>query len=180
MNEEQMHARHLAELGFLQDVLNELDYTSQLIEKSNETPYHTLVVKLEPVQGRHGASQLALNFYPLADEEFTDTLFLQYFIALPLRPTDATRGNVLELMVDINNRLVVGHVGLSSGESQAHFRYVQPLPSDELVTTEKIANVLLLVTYSPQLFQDALREVADGSMTPGAAKQKLAEAFGPV
>jgi hypothetical protein len=184
MDEATLHAAQRRDLGFLGDAVSQLGYEARIIERSAEMPYHTLVVDLPPTDPGEAMYQLGLTFYPIADEELAGTLFLQYFISLPITPTAATRPALLELAADINNRLVVGTVGLTEGSpaaggglGQAHFRYVQALPASEPITAERVADVLLLVTYSIRLFDTALAGVANGSLTVDAARAQIVAAY---
>ena len=114
MTSESVHARHLVELGFLQDAVRELGMRSTLIERSNDVAYHTLLVSLAAdAKGRE--RQLALNYYPLEDEEFEDTLFLQYFIGLSTEVKQATLPAIREFLPAINNKVVIGHFGITEG-----------------------------------------------------------------
>jgi len=185
MDEATLHAAQRRDLGFLGDAVTELGYDARIIERSPEMPYNTLLVDLPPTDDGEAPYQLAMTFYPIADEEFAGTLFLQYFIALPITPSAATRAGVLEVAADINNRLVLGSVGLTQGDpaaggglGQAHFRYVQALPAKEPITSERVGDVLLLVAYSIRLFDSALAAVASGSLAVEAAKAQVAAAAG--
>jgi hypothetical protein len=184
MDEATLHAAQRRDLGSLRDAVTQLGYDARIIERSADMPYHTLVVDLPPIDDGEAPYQLGLTFYPIADEEFAGTRFLQYFISLPATPTAATRAGLLELAADINNRLVVGSVGLTQGNpaqggglGQAHFRYVQALRSDEPITAERVGDVLVLVAYSIRLFDAALAGVADGSLTVDAARAQIVAAY---
>jgi hypothetical protein len=172
MSQDEMHARHLVELGFLEEAITSLDMAAQLIEKSDQIDYHTLLVELEPdSQGR--PRQLALNFYPVDESQLEDTLLLQYFVALPIELPETALPDIRQLLPDINNKVVLGHFGLTAGQPQLHFRYVQALPADDVITREKVANILTLVTYTPLLFQDVLEQVALGALAPVDALAKI-------
>lgn len=172
MTDESVQARHLVELGFLEDAIRELGRRTQLIERSKDVAFHTLLVELD-ADSKGRARQLALNYYPLEDEEFSDSLFLQYFIGLSTRVKPDALAAVLELLPAINNKVVLGHIGITEGTTQLHFRYVQALPADEVMEQEKIANVFTLVSYTPVLFDELLESVASGDMTVNEAKGKL-------
>ena len=172
MTSESVHARHLVELGFLQDAVRELGMRSTLIERSNDVAYHTLLVSLAAdAKGRE--RQLALNYYPLEDEEFEDTLFLQYFIGLSTEVKQATLPAIREFLPAINNKVVIGHFGITEGTTQLHFRYVQALPSEEVIDKDKVANVLTLASYTPVLFDDVLEDLASGTLTVAEANKRL-------
>lgn len=173
-----VHAERRVALGLIGDAVGELGYDAQLLERSASMPYDTLLVQLPPTADGEAAYQLALTFYPIAEEELSHTNLLQYYIALPVAPSTETRPALLELAAEINNQLVLGHVGLTAGIGQIHFRYVQSLSADEPPTAAAIGGVLLLVGYSLRLFDAALRGVADGSLTIDAARKVIAAAQG--
>jgi len=174
---EELHARHLVELGFLEEVLNELGYTTQLVEKSGQVPYHTLLVALEPDEQAR-PRQLALNFYPVGEDLAPHSLLLQYYLLLPIRPKGAGAQRVRDWLPEVNSQVVLGHFGLGETAGQLHFRYVQALPRDEVITSEAVADVLTLVTYSPLLFLPALEGLADGSLTLAEARAQLQASLG--
>jgi len=173
-----VQAERRVALGIISDLVAGLGYETRIVERDEGVPYATLLVELPPTAAGEPPYQLAMTFYPIADEEFSHTSFLQYYIALPLAPTDRTRAAVIELATDINNQLVLGHVGLTTGLAQVHFRYVQPLSADRVPTADDLESVLLLVAYSIRLFDRALAGVADGSLTVEAARAQVAAAAG--
>lgn len=169
---EMMYARHLAELGFLEQAVSDLGYTSELIERSEQVPYHTLLVNL-PADGQGRAFQVALSFYPIDESQLEHSLLLQYFIALPFAVNASAAPAVLAVLPELNNRVVLGHFGLSADLRQLHYRYVQALPNDDILSAEKVADVLLLVSYTPTLFADVLAALADGQLSAEAARSRV-------
>ena len=168
MSTEQMHARHLVELGFLQDAIGEMGHSSRVAPRSSALPYHTLIVDLDPdAKGR--PRQLAMNYYPIDDAEFSDSLFLQYFITFPFALDPSSVTSLAIVLTLVNTKVVLGHFGIDDEQKQLHFRYVQVLPSDEVMAVEKVANAFTLVSYTPRLFQDLLEDVATGSVKLEAA-----------
>lgn len=176
MSQDEIHARHLAELGFLEDIVRDRGLSAQLIERSEQVPYHTLLVELEP-DAQERPRQMAVNFYPADPELVADTLLLQYFIVLPVAQDEAGAARVREWLPEINNQVVVGHFSLSSPSAgqapQLHFRYVQALPSDEVITAAAVSDVITLVSYTPLLYQNALEDLAAGTITLDQARASL-------
>jgi hypothetical protein len=172
MNQEQIHARHLVELGHLEAIVTEMGYTAQLVEKSRQLPYHTLLVGLEPdAKGR--PMQMALTFYPLGEDELENTLLLQYFIELPFEVDEKGLASVMELLPYINNKVVVGHFGVTDGQNKLHYRYVQALLLDKIITQEAVTDVIVLANYTPVLFGDVLEEIAEGKISVEQARAKV-------
>ncbi len=171
--------RHLVELGFLQAIVTDLGLKTQLVERSADFPYHTLLVTLDPAATPTTAPlQLAVTFYPVADDQLSDTLLLQYFIALPLTVVGDGLTAVREWLPEINNQTAVGHFSLTSDHQQLHFRYVQALPAATGITRAAVGEVLLLVAYTPTLFAPPLAAVAAGALTLAQARAQVAAQFG--
>jgi hypothetical protein len=172
MNQEQIHARHLVELGQLEAIFTEMGFAAQLVEKSQQLPFHTLLVDLEPdAKGR--PMQMALTFYPLGEDELENTLLLQYFVELPFDLDEKGLARAVELLPYINNKAVVGHFGVTDGQNKLHYRYVQALPLYETVSQEAVADVIVLASYTPVLFADVLEELAEGKISLEQARAKV-------
>ena|SRR5260221_8902275 len=174
MSQDDIHARHLAELGFLQDIVRDMGLNAQLVERSQQVPYHTLLIDLEP-DAEERPRQMALKFYPADPELVPNTLLLQYFIVLPVKITEAGAARLREWLPEVNNQVVLGHFSLSTGQpQQLTFRYVQALPSDDVLSAEAVSDVIRLVSYTPLLYQNALEALAEGDMTVEQARASLA------
>ncbi len=174
MSQDQIHARHLVELGFLQNIVRDQGLNAVLVERSEQVPYHTLLVDLEP-DAEERPRQMAVNFYPADPELVPDTLLLQYFIVLPVKMDEAGATRLREWLPEVNNQVVVGHFSLSaSGPLQMHFRYVQALPSASVVTAEAVNDVITLVSYTPLLYQNAFEDLAAGDISVEKARANLA------
>lgn len=174
MSQDAIHARHLVELGFLQNIFRDQGLAAELVERSEQVPYHTLLVALEP-DADERPRQMAVNFYPADPELVPDTLLLQYFIVLPLTMNAAGAARLREWLPEVNNQVVLGHFSLSASEPlQLHFRYVQALPSANVITAEAVTDVITLVSYTPLLYQNALEDLAAGDITVDQARANLA------
>jgi hypothetical protein len=177
MTDELHSAQYEAELGFIEEIFIALGYESvHLFERSDEVSLPTLAVGLEPdAKGR--GKNLALAFYPVP--EFEDTYFLQYYIELPFEVDAAGQERVVPLLPYVNQRLVIGHFGITDGEQSLHYRYVQALPSLDVITEDKVKDVIAIVEYSPLLFEEILEQTAAGTLSLEEARrmvgQKLSE-----
>lgn len=177
MNQEQIHARHLVELGFLEDIFTDLGYTAQLIKRSPQIPYHVLLVGLEP--DSHGRPlHLSLTFYPVGEDDIENSLLLQYFIELPLDLDAEGLARVKELLPEINNKIVLGHLGITDGQNKLHYRYVQVLPADRVVSKEAVSDVVILLSYTPMLFDEILEDLAIGNISVMDARSKFEAKYG--
>ena len=174
MSESEVHARHLAELETFANIVRELGFSAQLVARSEQVLYHTLLVDLEP-DAEERPRQMAVNFYPADRELIRDTLLLQYFIALPVTINAAAAARLREWLPEVNNHVVLGHFSLSAGQpQQLHFRYVQALPANAAIGAKAVTDVITLVSYTPLLYQNALEDLADGDITVEQARANLA------
>jgi hypothetical protein len=174
VSQDQIHARHLAELGFLLDIVRNQGLNAVLVERSEQVPYHTLLVDLEP-DAEERPRQMAVNFYPADPELVPDTLLLQYFIVLPVQIDEAGAARLRQWLPEVNNQVVLGHFSLSTvAPLQMHFRYVQALPAASVVTAEAVSDVITLVSYTPLLYQNTFEDLAAGDTTLEQARANLA------
>jgi hypothetical protein len=169
----QNEAVHLAHLRTLEALLAGQGYTTQLLEKSARIPYHILVTRL-PQPGAQPPLELALSFYPVDAGEVKHSLLLQYYSELPLALDAAGLRLVRELLPALNGKTVLGHFGVVEGRHALNYRYVQALLADAPITYPAIADVLLLVGYTPALFLELLDSVARGRILPDEARAQLA------
>jgi hypothetical protein len=178
MTADEVHARHLAELGFLAEVVRDQGLNATLIERSEQVPFHTLLEDLEP-DAEERPRQMALNFYPADPELVRDTLLLQYFLVLPVKVSEAAAGRLREWLPEVNNQVVLGHFSLSGDQPpQLTYRYVQALPADNVIGPEAVNDVMTLVSFTPLLYQNALEALADGDMTLAQARASVAAQLG--
>jgi hypothetical protein len=178
MNDDLTQARHLVELGYLENIANELGMPTQLIERGPEMPYHTLLVDLDPEAAENNKLHMAVTFYPVADDQLDETLLLQYYIALPATFAEGGLDRVREWLPELNNKTALGHFGLTDDHSQLHFRYVQALSLAGGITREAVGEVLVLVAYTPAVFAGPLAGLAAGTLTLEAARAQVAARFG--
>jgi hypothetical protein len=132
---------------------------------------------LEPDE-QNRPRQLALNFYPVGQDLAAHSLLLQYYLLLPIALDTAGARRVAGWLPEINNQVVLGHFSLGDQTNQLHFRYVQALPRDEVITAETVTDVLTLVTYSPVLFAAALEGLGNGSLTLAEAQAQVQARLG--
>lgn len=174
MSDDLTHDRHLIELGFLEAIVNDLGLPTQLLERSAEVPFATLLVNLDPEAPAANPLQLAVTFYPLADDQLDETLLLQYFIALPVTFSGDGLDRVRAWLPELNNKTALGHFGLTDDHQQLHYRYVQALPLTTGLTRAAVADVLLLVAYTPTLFAVPLAGLAAATLTLAEARAQVA------
>ena len=164
MNLDAIYARHLVELGYLEDIVSGMGYTAQIIEASAEVPYHTLLVKMEPDEkGRD--RQMACTFYPLTEEDSENILLLQYFLELPFEFVTKAKPQIHEMLIALNNKSVVGHFGITDGQNKIHHRYIQSYATSNLLFEVATSEVVSLFNYTSLIFGEVIESVATQQKT---------------
>ena len=172
MNQAEIDARHWVELGYLENVLNQLGYPTQLVEKSAQIPYHALIIGLE-TDAQEASRQLVTTFYPVGEETVEHVLLLQYFIELPFVVKESLMPRLIELLPYLNNKVVLGHFGITEGKNVLHYRYVQTLPREKSITRETVIDALTLVSYTPELFSEVLEALGAGELSVAQARAHI-------
>jgi hypothetical protein len=159
MNLQAVYARHLVELGYLEAIVQDMGYAANLIEASDTVAYHTLLVQLEPDWNQR-SRELACTFYPLAEEEAPSILLLQYFLEMPFEIAAGAEQKVNALLMEINNKTVLGHFGVTAATRKVHHRYIQTFAESHLLNEEAIADVVTLFNYTSLMFGEAIEAAA--------------------
>jgi hypothetical protein len=166
-------AWHLAHLRIIDSILQGMNYRTHLLEKSASIPQPVLLVKVA-LPGKRAPLEMALGFYPVDPHQVKHTLLLQYFTELPLSLDEGGIRRVRELLPDLNSKTVLGHFSVHPGRSAVTYRYVQALPVSEPITQLAVADVMILVGYTPVLFIELLDAVTRNILTVEEARAKLA------
>ncbi len=172
MNLEAMYARHLVELGYLQEIIQGLGYPAELIERSPEIPYHTLVAQLDHDSASR-IREMACTFYPLNEEDTENILLLQYFLELPFEIHPQAYPEVYKLLLEVNNKSVLGHFSITADKPKIHHRYIQTLPAANLLAEEATAEVVTLFNYTSLMLGDIIESVATQKKSAGEAIQMI-------
>jgi hypothetical protein len=159
MNLQAACARNLVELGYLEAIVQDMGYAANLIEASDTVVYHTLLVQLEP-DWKQRQRELACTFYPLAEEEAPNILLLQYFLEMPFEIAAGAETKVNALLMEINNKSVLGHFGITAGVNKVHHRYIQTFAESQLIDEEAVADVVMLFNYSSLMFGESIEATA--------------------
>ncbi|UKS25230.1 YbjN domain-containing protein [Paenibacillus sp. HWE-109] len=155
-----VHARHLAQLGLLKDILDETGLATNLLEKSEAIPLHVLMAGFqEDKKGRERF--LHFSFLPLNDEEIGAIQLLQIYSTLPFHLQEGKRGEVASVLLEINTRLPIGHFGINE-QNELHYRYVYSIPATSTFESEEVLEILSLFVYMCDMFAEHVELVASG------------------
>lgn len=164
---EALHARHIAELGFLEQALAESGLQVNLLEKSEEVPLHILLAALE---NDHKDRERFVNFsfVPIPENELEEIQLLQLYTLIPCdRKTDKST-DVGKLLLAINCRLAIGHFSMKD-DGDLYYRYVHCAPKTELIHTPAFLEMVSLFLFMLEMFSKLIDDVYSGRISLAAA-----------
>jgi hypothetical protein len=164
----ELHARHLAQLGFLEQILKEAEVPTTLLERSEELPLNVLMAGI--TKDERGRDRFVhFSFLPLDDETDIQAVeLLQIYHTFPFRLAGGRRAAVAELLLEANTRLPIGHFGLNENE-ELHYRYVYALSGARTFDADEIGTMIGLFVSMCDLFAESLEAVASGAKEPAGA-----------
>jgi hypothetical protein len=165
------HARHLAQLGQLKEILDEAELATNLLEKSEAIPLHVLMAGFqEDSKGRDRF--LHFSFLPLNDDDIVAIQLLQIYSTLPFHLKEGAREGVAALLLEVNTRLPVGHFGVNE-EGELHYRYVYSLSASRTFDGDEVLEILTLFVYMCDMFAEHIELVASGEASADTVIQAL-------
>jgi len=157
---EKTHARHLVELGRIQEFFENKEVYTQLLEKSEQIPLHILMLAPEIEKNRQ--AYINVMFIPIDNPNIDDIQLLQLYTHLPVDYT-GTMEAIAPLLVAINMNLPVGNMGFK--DSSISYRYSYVVSDNSLVQQEEFLDVFQLFFNSLALFLELIDEVIAGKKT---------------
>jgi hypothetical protein len=168
---EVVHARHLALLGVLKQMIDEAELPTTILERSETIPLHMLMAGFqEDSKGRDRFLQF--SFLPLNEEDMQAVQLLQIYSTLPFTLPEENRGAVASLLLEVNTRLPIGHFGVNE-QNEVHYRYVYSLSASKMLDADEILDIISLFIYMSDMFGEAVEKVASGESDVAAAVSSL-------
>lgn len=165
--DEKVHARHLAQLGFLKRILEEAELSVTMLEKSELLPIHILMAGFR--QDGEGRDRfLHFSFLPLGDDELESLQLLQIYFTFPFAMKPECRQELALLLLDVNTRLPIGHIGVSDRD-EIHYRYIYALSASETFKEDETLDIVQLFVHMCDMFAEPLEQVANGSLPASEA-----------
>jgi hypothetical protein len=158
---EVVHARHLAQLSLLKNILDEAGLLTTMLEKSQAIPIHVLMAGT-PQDGEGCDRFLHFSFLPLNEEEIQAVQLLQIYSTLPIKLEADKKDALASLMLEINTRLPIGHFGINE-QNEIHYRYVYSLSVSKTFEADEILEIVSLFTYMIDMFSGPVEGLANGS-----------------
>ncbi|MDG0812964.1 type III secretion system chaperone family protein [Cohnella rhizosphaerae] len=154
------NARDLAELGFLQQALEEAGLPCQLLEPSPDVPIPALLASPDADED-DGERFLTFTFVPLGDEDIGDIRLLQIYTVVAPAVASAARAGLTELLMAVNSRLPLGHFSLNDA-GELYYRYVWAVGAAQKLPQPDALHVIDLFMMTLGMFGQAVGEVAAG------------------
>ncbi|UJF34110.1 YbjN domain-containing protein [Paenibacillus hexagrammi] len=168
---ETAHARHLAQLGVLKDILEEAGLATNLLEKSEAIPIHVLMAGFQ--EDKKGRDRfLHLSFLPLDEEDIQAIQLLQVYSTLPFHLKEGHREAVSSVMLEVNTRLPIGHFGVNE-QNELHYRYVYSISAANGLVADEILEILSMFIYMCDMFADPVELAASGEASADQVIQSL-------
>jgi len=121
-----MTGNDLELLQRLKSTLETIGYTAAVLEQAGGGPLDILSVALE-ADSQNREQQLTLAVYPLS-EDLEGSTFIQFFTQYPFELSANCLTSIERILPTINNKLALGHFGISPCQTELHFKYVLALP----------------------------------------------------
>jgi len=168
---DKIHARHLAQLGYLQEILDESGLATNLLEKSEAIPLHVLIAGFQA--DKKGRDRfLHFSFLPLNDEEVEAIQLLQMYSTFPFQLQAGRRQELAALFLEVNTRLPIGHFGIND-QDELHYRYVYSISAAKSFERDEVLETLSFFIYMCDMFADAVEAVAGGEASAEQVIQSL-------
>jgi hypothetical protein len=156
--DELAQAEYGAQLASIQHFLQELNWTTELIQEGTPVPVLIVTIPRDP-QGRERA--VTLTYIPLDDDMLEQTTLLMVYTTLPFG-VDAARRSQLDLLVQAANALIpIGAFGHKEN-GEIFMRYTLALPRFDTVPQQLLVESVLLFIGMLDMLSPSLEAVASG------------------
>jgi len=161
MVDEELNKRHLIELGFIKEYLEEIDFKTTILEKSEKNiPFSTLVSVIGK-DYKNLERIVNLNFIPTYKELTENILVLQILSVVFCEFKVENKRSVEKILNTINSQLIVGTYSLNE-KNQIIFRYIYIVPISGKISKNEFIDTLMLFSYMQELYNDIIESVAIG------------------
>ena len=141
----------LAQLRKIQNILQELEFETQLFTTNETGSVDLLAVKISADEEE--TQSMAINFMPLADE-LEGSSFIQFYYEYPFLLQSPCPNELKTLIQNVNRQLPLGHFNTNVAWSQIYFKYVLANPVENSLTTGQLTDIMDMVVYSVQHFEN--------------------------
>jgi len=168
---EVVHARHLAEFGFLKRDLEQAGYPATIVEKSEAIPLNVLLAAIEK-DHKNRDRFINFSFVPLDEDDLSYIQLLQIYTTIPCDIRPELADDVGKLLLAINCRLAIGHFSVKE-DGEMYYRYVHSASYAEKLRRDEIMEILALFLFMLNTFAKRIDEVASGDVSLSDALAEL-------
>ncbi|MBP5426791.1 MAG: hypothetical protein J6Y29_02710 [Clostridiales bacterium] len=165
------HAKNLVNLDLIKRHMEELNFATHLVEKSEDTPLNMLLVNVGQTYNNEDRI-LNFNYIPLPDDMVNTIDLLQITSVIPMTYKKENKSIIEKLLLEINTKLAVGNFILGDNET-IMFRYIYVTPKLELIRKEELKETAMLCVYMLEIFTETIDKVSQGEMTLAEAIKSL-------
>jgi hypothetical protein len=164
-----MQAEYGAQLALIQQFLNAMNWTTELIQQGLAVPVLIVTIPRDQ-QGRERA--ITLTYIPLDEDMLEQTSLLMLYTSLPYAYTAAYRAQ-LDLLVQAINALVpIGAFGFKE-DGEIFMRYSMALPRYDTVPQQLLVETALLFVALLDALSPVLEAVVSGVKQAAQAVAEL-------
>jgi len=142
-------------------ILDDLELTSRLIEKSDKMPISSIILNFNSSDIN---IDVAIAFIPLPEDIFPDVKILQFFYEFPEIVVDSNENLSLELTNRINYLLPIGSFGLKDKKITYRYCHVMPIFSNLLDQKDSINDLIKLIALYTETFLEPINNVMKGTL----------------
>ena len=157
---EKAHARHLVELGFLKEHLEEIGLESTVLERSQELPLNVLLTN---IQNDHKGRKRVVNFafVPMPEGDMDYISLLQFYTVIPCELSPENQGSLEKLIMAINCQTAIGYFGAKENK-EVFLRYTYSTSASHLISKDEFKETLFLFVYMMEIYAEIIEDVASG------------------
>ena len=169
MISQEEHARNLVNLDLIKRHMEELNFATHLVEKSEQAPLNMLLVNVGKTYNDEDRV-LNFNYIPLPKEMVNSIELLQITSVIPTLYKKEYKNILEKFLLAANTKLAVGNFILGDNNT-IMFRYIYMAPRNELIRKEELKETAMLCVYMLEIFTETIEKVAKGEMSlPQALK----------
>ena len=142
-------------------ILDDLELTSRLIEKSDKMPISSIILNFNSSAIN---IDVAIAFIPLPEDIFPDVKILQFFYEFPEIVVDSNENLSLELTNRINYLLPIGSFGLKDKKITYRYCHLMPIFSNLLEQKDSIKDLIKLIALYTETFKEPINNVMKGTL----------------
>ena len=165
------NARNLVNLDLIKRYMEELNFATHIIEKSEDTPLSMLLVNVGKTYNDQDRV-LNFNYIPLPNEMVNAVELLQITSVIPSSYKKEYKNVLEKFLLSANTKLAVGNFILGDNET-VMFRYIYMAPKLDLIRKEELKETVMLCIYMLEIFTEIIEKVSQGEMSLSQALKSI-------